>query len=298
MSVRIVRCLASLLLWAPAALAFEAPDHGGITLRVAQKLGYTDATAQQLKTGNLETDEKAWAVAEKHYGASEVPKIDPKLWKQAKTSSDRNLQGLYGTNFLHFDHESFVNGSKALNVRLQMVLHAIARRDRDEALWVLGSMMHSTQDFFAHSNYVEKYSAAGKNYRTQLEGVSASKLPMSEVSRKENLFSLGAPDPKQKCARGNIPTTGPLTSGYWPDNFPVKDKCHHQDLNKDGNGGFHNAAVGAATLYCYDLLVRVESELKRMYPQNHKDWIKWLKGQSNTTPGQASAGSKAAPHKR
>ena len=284
--------VASLPLARPAH-AFESGDHGGITVKVAQKMGYTDAAAEKLKNGNLQTDSKDWAVAEKHYGQTSIPSINAALWKQAKTSGDANLKGLYGTNFLHFDHESFVNGSKALNERMKLIIKAIDRKDREEALWLMGSAMHSTQDFFAHSNYVEKYSKADKSYKRQLEDVSSAKLPHSEIKRRENLYSLGAPDPKQKCARGAIPTSGPLTSGYWPDNFKIANKCHHADMNKDGDGGgFHNAAVGAAKLYCYDFLVKVEAEIRKAHPKDSAAWISFIKGKTDTVVAKGDAPSK------
>ncbi len=265
-----------------SAYAFHGTTHQEITAKVAGYLGYDDPQTKALVAGNLGTDSGDWAVAKLRYEGTPVENIDAKLWNQAKTTTDGALKGLYGTNFLHFDHESFANGSAALRARLKLIMKALAAGKRGDALWYMGSSLHSIQDFFAHSNYVEKYSAATAGYKQALATITSTKLAnYSSVKRYEDLFELKGADPKVKCAAGAVPTKGALTSGYWPDNVAAPGKCHHADMAKDDLGGeYHKAAVGAAKLFCYDFLLRVEGKIKEAYPANAQAWINYLKGKT------------------
>ena len=70
--------------------------------------------------------------------------------------------------------------------------------DREAALEAIGTSLHSIQDFFAHSNFVE-----------------------IDWKAKIDLFNLKNPPKDLFCGPGRIPTTA-LTSGYWPDEHPMQ----------------------------------------------------------------------------
>jgi hypothetical protein len=99
--------------------------------------------------------------------------------------------------------------------------------DRDFALNTLGRALHTVQDFFSHSNFVEN------------NGMDDS----------VDLLNLKDPPAELACDRETF--KGGLTSGYYPDDKrPSELKCVHAELNKDSAlaGQRHKLAVEKATI--------------------------------------------------
>ncbi|CAF4418758.1 unnamed protein product [Rotaria sp. Silwood2] len=56
----------------------------------------------------------------------------------------------------HFDSESFIGGSKLIMKRYQSTLDAILKSDNyDQRRKTFGEMLHTIQDFYSHTNYIE-----------------------------------------------------------------------------------------------------------------------------------------------
>ena len=110
----------------------------------------------------------------------------------------------------HFDSETFSKGSQRLRDKLTEVTDALDENDREFALNTFGRGLHTAQDFFSHSNFIENNS----------------------VGTPIDLLNLKDPSADLVCDRETF--KGGLTSGYYPDDKrPSEIKCIHAELNKD-----------------------------------------------------------------
>jgi hypothetical protein len=126
---------------------------------------------------------------------------------------------------LHFDGESFPEGQARLIALRSQVVDRLAARDVQGARDTLGQALHTLQDFYAHSNWVEL-------------GNSAPNPNLGRPGRTLNRLSRATPT----CNGSNVVTTE-LTSGYYggQDREITSGKCRHGGpLDRSpGSGGIN-----------------------------------------------------------
>lgn len=150
---------------------------------------------------------------------------------------------------LHFDGESFPEGQARLLALRSAVISALQKGAVTQAQDDLGSLLHTLQDFYSHSNWVEL----------------GNTVPHPDLGRPgHSLGRLGA-DVRTCSGTGSSDlVTNQLTSGYFPgeDRVFVTGKCHHggildsslPGINKDTrlfllspHGNYHQKAAELAT---------------------------------------------------
>ena len=170
-------CAFYLITAALPAEAFDTPIHGDITREALSRTGIDQTGIKFIVAGNLSTD------------------TDPVL---------------YNTMHAHFCNEEFSRGSRRLREKLVESVDALAACDRQRALVAMGTSLHATQDFYAHSNEINLYRDPGVTV---------------------DLFHLQDPGRGVVCSPGHLPPV--LTSAYWPDNGYFPGKCTHAQIAKD-----------------------------------------------------------------
>jgi len=171
----------SALVFVPGAGAFDSATHRHITEAALTELGFDADSIVLVNQGNIAVDVFDEAI---------VPEA-------------------------HFDSETFSKGSVRLREKLEACLDSLDEGDREFALDTLGRGLHTAQDFFSHSNFIEN---------------NGAEAPV-------DLLNLKDPPADLACDRETF--AGGLTSGYYPDDKrPSEIKCVHAELNKD------NANVG------------------------------------------------------
>jgi hypothetical protein len=164
----------------------------------------------------------------------------------------------------HFTNESFVASSTRLrDIKTQIITKLTAEPPNgDEARKLLGQALHTLQDFYAHSNWVELGNS----------GINTA-LGRSVMSNPATTFQPCPTDPSTLGPNGG----GGLTSGYYIDLFgcgplPRPGKCYHgnytflcKGINKDKPGqgatGQHAAAVAVASAATKDYVQQILSEI-------------------------------------
>ncbi|MCX5796658.1 MAG: hypothetical protein NTY77_14285 [Elusimicrobia bacterium] len=175
---------------AQPARAFKVVHHQQITTGVLTELGFDAASVSVVNASNAKTDTGKESLVDE----------------------------------AHFDNESLAQGSRRLRDLRDGIVAALANRDRKTALDDLGRALHTAQDFFSHSNFVE---SNGDDAAVDL---------------------LTLQDPAQDLPCDQKTHKGGLTTGYYPIDHCPPLKCTHQDLNKDtpNRKGFDRAVAMAA----------------------------------------------------
>ncbi len=161
---------------------------------------------------------------------------------QRALSQIRFANGLVDANqgnaSLHFDNETLDGGSgRLVNLKNEIIGELLAAEsDGSKARRNLGSALHTIQDFFAHTNTVER------GFGSPDFGVTVLRRPAITV---------------RACAADFITVLpgGALTSGYFPTCSPTPGKCRHgtpilcnSGIAKDDDSHpLHGAAQGLAT---------------------------------------------------
>lgn len=177
---RMAAVLAALALQCPAprVMAFGSATHVRITETVLAELPFDADSAALVVLGNRMVDRQ-------------------------------DAKGEFSVPEAHFDNETFSKGSRRLREKIAAVMDALDRGDRELALESLGRGLHTAQDFFAHSNFIEN----------------------NAVDAPVDLLDLKDPAADLVCEKEGF--KGGLTSGYFPES-PSAAKCTHSELAKDG----------------------------------------------------------------
>jgi hypothetical protein len=151
---------------------------------------------------------------------------------------------------LHFDGENFAGGQSRIIGLFNSVVTDLQAENAGQARTHLGGALHTIQDFYAHSNWVEL-------------GNGGANPDLGRPGR-----SLGpVAGPTEATCNGSVLTTTKLTSGYYGGEdrtAPIATKCRHGGpfdgspgsggINKDlanslisPHSTFHGAAAGAAS---------------------------------------------------
>lgn len=147
---------------------------------------------------------------------------------------------------LHFDGESFPEGQRRLSILRHAIIDALARNDYRGARLSLGSALHTVQDFYAHSNYIETNLRCDPLVPLICVNPGLHTPPHPNLGRDVPLGRLPATTPTcRNCVPGELPVTpqpdscltfclsnitvGELTSGYYggEDRVKPEGKCSH-----------------------------------------------------------------------
>lgn len=225
-----------------AASGFSVPIHRSITKDVLSKI--TVKVAGQPKT----------------FSASALEEIE-----EANEDVDNFISKAIFFPERHFTDEKFSDSSRRLiKLKAEIISKLTADRpDGDEARKLLGQALHTLQDFYAHSNWVER----GHSEINMALGRNVLSDPLTT-------FQPCPTDPSTLGPNGG----GGLTSAYATGlalvcgTMPIPGKCSHgnytflcEGINKDkpGQGGLgqHTAAVRVARAATKDYVEQIFFEL-------------------------------------
>ncbi|KAJ6263716.1 hypothetical protein Dda_2286 [Drechslerella dactyloides] len=149
---------------------------------------------------------------------------------------------------LHFDGESFTEGQERLVDFANWTIEAVRNNDSIGARKLLGQALHTVQDFYAHSNYLEMQLAAGSKKLVPHPGLGIEGTMFHPLAK--TVDTCKPCENSIQCTEGcekNLLPAG-LTSGYYggEPNYPKpsKFKCSH--------GGFLDTSsllFGAPAVY-------------------------------------------------
>ena len=209
------------LMLSPSAYAFKQGIHQNITETKLQSDGFSNKSAETVGDANWYTD----------------------IYEQTNTAA-------------HFDDESLAAGSSRLRGKIDSIITNLDNCNKDEALKEMGRALHTLQDFYAHSNWVNHWG-----------GVNAG------------IYSMANPPASLSCSP---PTFGPggVTTGYfslfgylYPSPLITQcastpsNKCCHKEMNKDEpSRPFHGPARASAEAATAEFADRVETEILSRYP--------------------------------
>ncbi|XP_072240337.1 von Willebrand factor A domain-containing protein 7 [Leuresthes tenuis] len=168
----------------------------------------------------------------------------------------------------HFNSEAFFEGRSLITSGMAAIKANIRKENFKAARETLGRILHTLQDFYSHSNWVEL------GYQEPYLNLIRQDLPLENLADK-NTATCGD-CPSGKCRNQILPNIlreKILTSGYLDVFSPLKPqgKCSHggesdatsttvprggisKDERHSNNEGYHNAAVTAATEATLQLL--------------------------------------------
>lgn len=222
-----------LLAFSPSAFAFKQGIHENITETKLQSAGFSQKSANVVGDANWYTD----------------------IYEQTTAAA-------------HFDDESLAGGSARLRGKIDSVISNLANCQKDEALKEMGRGLHTLQDFYAHSNWVNHWG-----------GVNSS------------IYSMANPPASLSCSPPTFAPAG-VTTGYfslpgylYPSPFVTQcattpsNKCCHKDLNKDEpSRPLHAAARASAEAATTEFVQKVETEIRSRYPSSKAEaMIKLMK---------------------
>lgn len=92
--------------------------------------------------------ELSQVVLEKYFAQNVTDKII-----KANTSQDR-VQYQFGHDYIHFDGSAFIEGFDYISLQTELIFKSIEKENFELAWCSIGQILHSWQDFYAHSNYV------------------------------------------------------------------------------------------------------------------------------------------------
>lgn len=213
--------LICVLALAPNAMAFKQGIHRNITETQLQSAGFSQKSANVVGDANWFTD----------------------IYEQT-------------TSAAHFDDETLAAGSARLREKIDGVIENLANCNKDEALKEMGRALHTLQDFYAHSNWVNHWG-----------GVNGG------------IYNMSNPPSSLSCSPATF-APGGVTTGYfslfgylYPSPFVTQclttpsNKCCHKDLNKDEpSRPFHGPARASADAATTEFAQRVETEILSRYP--------------------------------
>lgn len=152
--------------------------------------------------------------------------------RRQMTDANREVDQDQFSSAKHFDGENFSAGAGRVKSLLDQAVNQIKANDTAGARNSVGSALHSVQDFYAHSNWVE----SGRGGPSAELGRGNA---ISNVSPPGEATCLEAPE-FEPCFKGNLITNN-LTSGYYggEDRTKPAGKCRHGGFfdNAPGRGG-------------------------------------------------------------
>ena len=140
--------------------------------------------------------------------------------------------------YAHFDDERFEEASKFVILQLQAARTSLKRKEWPQARLAIGTLLHSVQDFYSHTNWVEL--GIEEPNRDLATGRS-----LGSIMHKNTTACRNCSKTDKNCIENNLFPHRQLTSGYFsfvhPSNKPA-GKCSHGgrwdfSLDDDAAGG-------------------------------------------------------------
>ena len=242
----IVLAVSSLIMLFLVTLPAQAfcPKNGLLCFVTSKSAG--SRTHQDITQKTIEDLDKSYFSVTK-LTASMQKALDQIIEGNAKVDEDQT------TSAKHFDGENVAGAQTRLATLKQNILDAL-RTDPINATGArenLGSALHTIQDFYSHSNWVEQGNS-GAN-----PDVGRSGTPPFAGS--SDATCSGFTNPGAFCANSSIVITPVLTSGYYGGEDRVKPpgvgKCSHGGpLDKSSPSsdilGIYREGINKDTLYC------------------------------------------------
>jgi len=207
-----------------------------VFLMVSLLFGFNDAQAFWSKGQTVHQDitkaalGKAYSIGDAHshsFSSRAIDSVNNAHWQQDSPANEYNRLD-------HFDSESFTDSYLLLSVRRLQLETELAKKTPDKTLvWtLLGQMLHSTQDFYAHSSWVANGNFGIVDFGSAMSaGVSPPAI--------KTAASIG-----EVCADGiNLSANKAITTGYYKLPLP-SGKCQH--------GSVYHAAFNCAALLLVD----------------------------------------------
>ncbi|KAM9476981.1 von Willebrand factor A domain-containing protein 7-like [Clarias gariepinus] len=216
----------------------------------------TDLRGQKFNLAELTVKSVADACSSSDSGKDFQISIDKINSHNAQVDVDQEFSPQY-----HFDSESFQSGRDLITKGIYAVKQSVEQQSYETARTELGKILHTLQDFYSHSNWIE----LGKT--EPYSNLIKPDTPINNIADSETCRNCNS-----DVCTGNILdkviAQQKLTSGY-SGIFKPKGKCSHggtSDLTTWGQGGInkdeltsshghlHEAAASVATAASKELL--------------------------------------------
>eukprot|EP00063_Salmo_salar_P062650 XP_014037485.1 PREDICTED: von Willebrand factor A domain-containing protein 7-like [Salmo salar] len=236
------------------------------TAKVCKQLASVEGRDFTLPPGPLTAESLALACSSSGSAKSFLSAISDVTWRNAGVDFRHTFDEEY-----HFDGETFVEGRKLITDGVSSVKASIKQENFEEARQKLGDILHTLQDFYSHSNWIELgnrfphsnlirsdlsdigpvadkntptcRSCVGKDCQNNiLEDIIRDKKLTSGYFSLEPFFSI---KPKGKCSHGGL---SDQTSRQEPTGGINKDSL------ESSHGNWHTAAAEVAVAATSQLL--------------------------------------------
>ena len=179
-----------------------------------------------------------------------LPKLTKSMKKAIEQIADANAEVDQDqvTSAKHFDAESFPEGQARLATLLTSIQNALAADDATGARAALGGALHTIQDFYSHSNWVEL--GNGGPHPGLGRPASIGRLPATTATCQACTGGL-PPILCPNCSNNLI--TGALTSGYYSGEDRVKpnaNKCSHGGVFDGSASGLFGEGINKDSFDC------------------------------------------------
>ena len=179
-----------------------------------------------------------------------LPKLTKSMKKAIEQIADANAEVDQDqvTSAKHFDAESFPEGQARLATLLTSIQNALAADDATGARAALGGALHTIQDFYSHSNWVEL--GNGGPHPGLGRPASIGRLPATTATCQACTGGL-PPVLCPNCSNNLI--TGALTSGYYSGEDRVKpnaNKCSHGGVFDGSASGLFGEGINKDSFDC------------------------------------------------
>ncbi|CAF4493071.1 unnamed protein product [Rotaria socialis] len=175
-------------------------------------------------------------------------------------------------SYTHFDNEEFENGSKFIMMQLRAAQSSLARREWQYARMAIGFMLHSMQDFYSHSNWIEL------GMREPNRDLAMGRR-LGSIADKDTRTCKSCNGSDEDCIRDNLIVDQYLTTGYYPYTHPIQKpprKCNHgyictssgersegcEGISKDSVHSPHGHLHYKAASIAYSATIKMLNELR------------------------------------
>lgn len=195
----------------------------------------------------------------------------------ANKDVDNILKEQFGKAASHFDGESFPESQDRLVKYSLMVQDLLKKNAPEEARWHLGQALHTLQDFYSHSNWVE----LGNTDPFERLGVRGDPLDIRPPATHNTCA---------QCARNDCPdctgilTTNRLTTGYYGGDDrpkPHRFKCSHGGRFDESAEGAFGSGINKDTRACplsphwelHEQAAEIAKEATKLYVRRIKNVV-------------------------
>jgi von Willebrand factor A domain-containing protein 7 len=159
---------------------------------------------------------------------------------------------------LHFDAEALGFGQLQIHWMARTLIAALLRDDAGGAREALGWALHTLQDFYAHTNWVELGN----------KGIEPALIPPSNLDLPFPPFSFRIASTNEATCDGiePDPDLNALTSGYYDDSASWTDPPTLKQLKKCIHGGAYDSLIGTFGV------VGINKDSLNVGDSPHRDW--------------------------